>query len=123
MTEGNFVLVVDDDDDIREAIVALLEDAGHRVVGAANGRQALEILQKHGPPCVILLDLMMPVMNGAEFRTRQLADPQIADVPVVVITAAGRQELGTVPADATLTKPIRAENLFTAVERYCRSGS
>src|SRR5439155_7067879 len=69
------VLVVEDDFDLRDALVPILEYEGHRVVSAANGREALDWLHAMPPPSLILLDLMMPVMNGEEFRAEQLRDP------------------------------------------------
>lgn len=114
-----FLLVVDDDGAIRDSLCSLLEDEGHRVVCVANGAEALDALRSHGRPCLILLDLMMPVMDGAEFRTRQLADPAIADVPVVLITAAGRNIASAVPAQQVLSKPLRADSILKVVEEYC----
>ncbi len=119
MTESDFILVVDDDDDIRESICSLLQDEGHTVIAAANGQEALDALRKHGLPCLILLDLMMPVMGGAEFRQRQLADWQLAKVPVVLITAAGHAVAKAIPADGLLPKPLKAEAVIGAVESFC----
>ena len=116
-----FVLVVDDDLAIRESLTALLEDEGHRVRCAANGQEALAVLQQQddGRAFVILLDLMMPVMDGVEFRARQLAEPALADIPVVLITASGPQIARSVPAQAVLHKPLRAEALLKTVARFC----
>jgi len=75
------VLVVEDDRDVRESLVAVLEDAGYRVMSAADGRAALDLLRAGPRPAVILLDLMMPVMDGFEFRAEQVRDPSLADVP------------------------------------------
>src|SRR3954470_23175677 len=85
------VLVVDDDQDIREALCDLLADAGYRAASVANGKEALIYLKSGELPCVILLDLMMPVMDGWEFRRQQQGDPRLSKIPVVVITAAGTQ--------------------------------
>src|SRR5437762_11749160 len=86
------VLAVEDDFDLRDALVPILEYEGHRVVSAANGQEALERLQTMPPPSLILLDLMMPVMDGEEFRARQLRDPTLASIPVVVVSAHARSE-------------------------------
>src|SRR5438045_1700164 len=80
------VLVVDDDDDIRESIISLLEDEGIGVAGANNGEAALSYLRASSPPTFILLDLMMPVMDGAEFRAEQVRDGRLAAIPVVVLS-------------------------------------
>ena len=114
-----FVLVVDDDDDIRDSIGSLLELEGHQVVCAANGRDALEAIRDRGRPCLILLDLMMPVMDGAEFRTRQLADPTMADIPVVLITAAGPHVAKAVPSNRVLPKPLWIEGVLEVVAEFC----
>jgi CheY-like chemotaxis protein len=134
------ILVVDDDHAIRESLSELLEDEGYHVAKATNGQEALEVLARVGPPCVILLDLMMPVMDGYEFMGRKTADPALASIPVVVITAAGVARIqgviegiidGMVPeiedvaqgSDAripvVLPKPVRADTLISAVRRFC----
>src|SRR5580765_7790969 len=84
---GVSILLVEDDFDMRDALIPILEYAGHHVVGAANGREALEQLRAGPKPSLILLDLMMPVMNGTEFRAEQLRDPALASIPVVVVSA------------------------------------
>jgi len=82
------ILVVDDDRDIRDSLVEVLGEHGYPVIGAGNGVEALEILRTSAPPpSLILLDLMMPVMDGREFRERQLENPALADIPVIVISA------------------------------------
>ena len=82
------ILVVEDNDDVREMMAVTLELEGHQVSTAVNGRDALEQLRTGDKPCVILLDLMMPVMNGWELRREIESDPALADVPVIVISAA-----------------------------------
>jgi CheY-like chemotaxis protein len=113
------VLVVDDDAAIRESLCDILTDEGHPAVGVANGQQALEYLRNEGRPCVILLDLMMPVMDGASFRSHQLRDPDLNGIPVAVITAAGPRAAKGVPAEAFLAKPLRVESVLDVVERFC----
>src|SRR5678815_5518609 len=82
------VLVVEDDVDIRQALVEILEDQGFETLGARDGADALDILSRATDlPCVILLDLMMPVMDGAAFREAQRNDPRLASIPVVVLSA------------------------------------
>jgi CheY-like chemotaxis protein len=115
-----WVLLADDDEDIRETIESLLTLRGHRVVSARDGAEALERMRERNPPAMVLLDLMMPGMNGEEFRAAQLADPALASVPVVVLSGAGHipstGPLGRVPV---LAKPIDLDVLFSAVEQFC----
>jgi len=112
-------LVVDDDADIRDALCELLEDEGYRAVSAANGQEALTYLKSSELPCVILLDLMMPVMDGWEFRRRQQCDPKLAQVPVVVVTAAGQYGTSSIDAARILPKPLRLEHVLDALREYC----
>ena len=87
--QGNSVLIVDDDSAVRTALKELFETEGYTVVLAANGRAALNRLMEGFRPSVVLLDLMMPVMDGWDFRTQQLREPALKDIPVFIITAAG----------------------------------
>src|SRR5947208_6432557 len=81
------VLIVEDDEDLREMMAQLLTLEGFQAATVANGREALEYLNSGARPDVILLDLMMPVMDGWEFRRRQQADPAVSGVPVIVLSA------------------------------------
>ena len=115
------VLVVDDDRDTREMLVRFLELEGFGVRGAANGEAALATLQNGRLPCVILLDLMMPVMNGWEFRQAQRQQPDLASIPVVVVTAAGgRADIPAIPADGWLSKPVDFDTLLHTIRAFCR---
>jgi CheY-like chemotaxis protein len=110
------ILVVEDHNDLREMLAVLLETEGFVVQTAVNGADALERLDAVRPS-VILLDLMMPVMNGDEFRQRQLADPRFREVPVICMTAAhdGRARAERLHADAYFQKPVDFEELLQAV--------
>jgi CheY-like chemotaxis protein len=116
------VLVVDDDEDLRQALTDILEGEGFAVVPAENGVDALDKLRTgHDRPCVILLDLMMPKMDGATFRKVQLQDPALAAIPVVIVSANWKsaqtaQDLGV--ADV-LSKPFSATDLIATVSRLC----
>ncbi len=114
------ILVVDDDFALREALCVALEAEGFRVASAGNGREALDYLRREDPPCVVLLDLMMPVMNGWEFRAEQRMDPKLARVPVVVLSAFSREsdeELRGV--ELFLRKPVNLSTLLDALRPYC----
>jgi CheY-like chemotaxis protein len=112
------ILVVDDDRGAMEALSDILEYEGYHVHRAQNGLQALEHLQQTRPcPSLIILDLLMPVMDGWEFRMRQKEDPELAQVPVLVVTAIG----ATAGIDAVdvLHKPVDVDALLRTVARYC----
>jgi CheY-like chemotaxis protein len=116
------VMIVDDDDEIRESLVEVLEERGYHATSAANGAQALARLRQGARPALILLDLMMPVMDGASFRAAQASAPEIADIPVVVISAYqdledNARRLG---ATGSLRKPISFRELLDTVRRLCR---
>lgn len=86
---GKTILIVEDDRDIRGCLEMVLRSAGYIVESAGNGRQALDLLGNH-IPSLILLDLMMPVMDGWQFRAAQVQDLKLATIPVVVMTAGGQ---------------------------------
>jgi len=113
------VLVVEDHADLREMLAALLESEGFDVQTARNGAEALKCLDE-ARPSVILLDLMMPVMTGDEFRERQLADPRFRDVPVICMTAAhdGRDRAMRIGANAYFQKPVDFDRLLGAVRAH-----
>ena len=113
------VLVIDDEPDIREVLVTVLASEGHHAVVAADGREALRLLREGLRPCLILLDLMMPVMNGWEFRVQQRDDPDLAAIPTVVVSAAGMDAIRAVRADAILPKPIDVDRLLEILRGYC----
>jgi CheY-like chemotaxis protein len=114
------ILIVEDDDEIREAMVLVLEQQGYAVNEARNGREALELLQVGEIPRLILLDLMMPVMDGWQFRHAQLEDPQLARIPVVVLSATANLRSSGLDLRAAecLSKPVDLTNLLAAVSRY-----
>jgi CheY-like chemotaxis protein len=115
------ILIADDDPDVRESLRLLLEFRGHSVQEARNGQEALGRLDGAAPPCVILLDLMMPVMDGWQFRRAQLRNPAFADVPVVVISAVPShlQRTNELAVHRVFTKPFDYDALLTEVETIC----
>lgn len=116
MTTAPPVLVIDDDLDIRETIETVLRHRGWPVATAENGAAALDWLHGHPAPCMILLDLMMPMMDGFEFRERQLAEPALAEIPTVIMTGAGtlKREIDV------LIKPVSVKTLIGYLEKHCR---
>ena len=114
------ILLVEDDEDVRGALAAFLAGEGYEVVEAAHGKEALAHLRT-SRFCLILLDLMMPVMNGWQFREEQLKDPALAEVPVVVVTAdnSAARKASEVGAVGYLLKPIELPDLLAHVERCC----
>jgi CheY-like chemotaxis protein len=112
------ILLAEDDDDLREAMLDTLEDAGYRVVAVPNGQEALTWLQEtEALPSLILLDLMMPVMDGWQFREAQRSDPKASSIPVVILSAMGTHP--TIEAAEYLKKPTKAAPLIAVVERFC----
>jgi CheY-like chemotaxis protein len=115
------VLVVDDDPDVRRLLATYLEVEGFTVRTASNGSEALQQLHTSGLPNVILLDLMMPVMDGTQFRREQQSAPAFARIPVVCLSAkhdAGirASQLGI---EECITKPFELEAVAAAVRRHC----
>jgi CheY-like chemotaxis protein len=113
-------LIVDDDKHIREALREYLNGDGFEVVCAADGQEALEVLQQGTRPDVIVLDLLMPVMDGWDFRAAQLRDPALAKVPVVIISASGFSAATVVSqlkAADYLAKPLNPGMLVDVLRR------
>ncbi|MFT3766396.1 MAG: response regulator [Minicystis sp.] len=120
LTDG--VLVVEDDTDVREILVEILEEHGYHATPAANGLEALQRLRDEGMrPRLILLDLMMPIMDGRTFRREQRRDPALADIPVVVLSAYldvhGLVE--DMAVQRFLEKPVDLDQLLRVVEEQC----
>lgn len=115
------VLIVEDDADTRDAMASLLRMEGYSVEGAEDGEAALEKIHGGVTPCLILLDLMMPEVDGHEFRRRQLAEPEIANVPVIVYSAL--RDVGILAtrmgAVAALRKPFDPAQLLAVVREHC----
>ena len=113
------VLIVEDDEDLREMMAQLLTLEGYDAASVANGREALDYLQHSSTPNVILLDLMMPVMDGWEFRRQLEADPALAPVPVIVLSALDQVRAMNIHAAAFLKKPLDFDRLLALVRGYC----
>jgi CheY-like chemotaxis protein len=111
------VLIVDDDLDIRETLTEILEDRGFAVITAANGLEALQVLRSADvKPSVILLDLMMPVMDGYDFLAEYKRDPALASIPVVVVTAGHRVDRSLLGSAALVPKPIDVPRLVRLLQ-------
>ncbi len=119
--ETHRVLVIDDDDAMRESLTALLKLEGFEACGARNGREALDYLHSHRLPCVIVLDLTMPLMSGPEFRAEQLLDDALAHIPVVIMTGSKdvqRQARALRAADC-FTKPLPLGAFIDSLRSHC----
>lgn len=112
------VLIVEDDESIRTALSEVLRDEGFEVFEAENGSEGLKILETIPRPCLILLDFMMPVMNGQEFMQKKQHNDIIAGIPVVLVSAFGDRS-NSIGAVGFIKKPIEFDNLMRFLRRYC----
>lgn len=114
---GGVVLLVEDDHDILDTLGEVLACEGYEVRLAANGREALASLRDETvPPDVILLDMMMPIMNGWEFLAEKRRDARIAPIPVVVVTADSKLNQASIVVEKLIRKPIDLELLLRTIE-------
>ena len=118
------ILVLDDDEGMRVPLCRVLEFDGHRTVQAANGRDGLRLLRDGLDPCLIIMDLMMPEVDGFAFRAEQVADPRLAEIPTIVLTASALT-VGTnaLDASAVVTKPVTVGRVLALVDAYCRQSA
>jgi CheY-like chemotaxis protein len=119
------ILIVEDDFVLRAALAELLEDQGYAVECAANGVEALHLLNSGiAKPSLIVLDLTMPYMDGIEFRAIQRSLPALADIPVVVVTANGRigVEAEALDVNKTIYKPVNTSDLLQSVRKLTPVG-
>ena len=123
--ECRSILLVEDEPDIRTSLQEALEWEGYHVVTAANGREALACLPNMARPCLILLDLMMPVMNGWEFADALKTNDCLAAIPIVVVTAFAdeargeRERASAIGTREVVRKPVDLDLLLRLVHRYC----
>jgi len=115
------ILIVEDDSALREALAQVLSDEGYELFSARDGLEAVNCLKKGNRPDVILLDLSMPVVNGWEFRMFQKRDPELARIPVVLVTAGGysREEVAWLEPAALIPKPVDLDVLLAVIRRFC----
>jgi len=113
---GKSILLVEDDELIRRAMQMVLEWEGYRIDCATNGQEALDFLRAGGRPSLILLDVMMPVLDGEAFRREQLGDPELASIPVIVVSAANFAS--AVDAAHHIRKPFEVRELLDAIRDH-----
>lgn len=120
--EPGLILLVEDDFMLRGSLAEVLQTEGFRVECAANGLDALARLERPPKPALILLDIMLPYMDGLEFRAVQRRTRAIADIPIVVITAVGiRPDVAEeLDLQHTFSKPLDKPKLFAAIKRFCK---
>lgn len=113
------VLVVDDDAEAREVLSFALREMGYDVATAGNGRQALDYLRSHADICIVAIDLLLPVMDGAKFRAAQLRDRSLAWLPVVIISGApdGAERARQLGARAFVSKPVNLDEVRESLSR------
>ena len=114
------LLLVEDNDDIRESLTRLLESKGYVVDAARHGQEALQKLRQNGPPCLAIMDLIMPVMDGWQLRRELLKDEKFAAVPVVIVSGvANLQKASSVDSVAKLQKPVSLPKLYHILDEHC----
>lgn len=115
------VMIVEDDAFIRDDLAEILADEGYPVATAGNGAEALDLLRGGDPPSLILLDLMMPVMDGWQLRRELLKDAALARIPIVVLSGAGsvKSEAASLGAVGYVSKPFKLETLLRLIARHC----
>lgn len=117
------ILVVEDDRDLRDTLREALELEGYVAVCVENGQAALAYLKSGARPCIILLDLMMPVMDGWAFRQEMLKSEELASIPVIVMTAATAARAAAIAARAIIYKPLHMGRVMDVVQEHCPDGA
>ena len=116
-----WLMIVDDDADLRGAMATILEEAGFRVIEANDGFEALQQVRANRCTCLIVLDLYMPRMNGWKFREEQVKDPSLAAIPVIVVSADAdaARKATTLGVAAAMPKPVDFDRFLNVVRQYC----
>lgn len=117
------ILIVEDDFDIRQSMSDILEDLGYKVFSASNGRAGIDHLQKMDElPGVVILDLMMPVLDGFGFRKEQVKDKRLSSVPTILLSADSRlpEKAKDIGFEEFIKKPIDLDHLLSIAEKYCQ---
>ena len=121
-THVHTVLIVEDYDDMREGLALVIQTTGLDVISVRSGREALDRLEAGLRPCIVLLDLVMPEMDGFAFRQAQLADPELASIPVAAISGGGQQieeQVRRLGITHFLQKPFEEEELLDVIGKHC----
>ena len=113
------VLIIEDDIDIREILELTLKVEGFDVLTAPNGAEAFKVLATGRVPCLILLDLMMPVMDGWEFAQKIENKPDLSSIPIVLVTAYSEKAKSVKKALSIIPKPINYDDLVSTVKAHC----
>jgi two-component system, chemotaxis family, chemotaxis protein CheY len=120
MTTGNdVILVVEDEDEARSFLIRILEFEGFRAVGLSNGAEALDYLGMSDQPCLIVMDLRMPVIDGPQLRSALLQDRRLAKIPVVVVTALDPSAVAGLSPVRIFRKPFDVDALLAVVRQHC----
>lgn len=112
------ILIVEDNPAVLATMKSVLEIEGYTVHTASNGAEGIEMLDKLGRACVVLLDMMMPVMNGWHFLDYQRSKPEYSGIPVIVVSAFGEIARSVKPQEF-VPKPVKLDQLLSAVQKYC----
>ncbi len=120
LKNNDFILLVDDEPDLRGVLSDFLEEEGYTVVQAENGAKALEFLHSNLAPRLILLDFMMPKMDGKQFCLERNKDPNLSTIPVILLTAAkvSRDVLNSMNVQANVSKPPDIDEFLRVVKHY-----
>lgn len=113
------VMVIEDERESRTYLVKLLQLEGFKVAAFSNGAEALNYLAQTAPPCLIIFDIRMPVMDGTQFRSAMLRDPRLADIPVVVVTAFEPPAAANLGALRVFRKPVDVDALLNTLRENC----
>ncbi len=115
------ILVIEDDTAIRELLVELLNSEGYEVLSAVHGQEGIDFLKNGSLPDVILMDLMMPVMDGYAFRTEQLKNSKWSTIPTIVMSAEAqaREKLKPYHVNDFLSKPVELDTILSTIAKYC----
>ena len=119
MATTHTVLVVEDDDESRQLLTEILELEGFKVAAASNGAEAWDYLRQSDKPCMIVLDIFMPVMDGRRFRTLQLQDKKLAKIPTIVVSALDPSAINYLAALKVFRKPVDINVLLDVVKHNC----
>jgi len=118
----NNILLIEDDESIRDITQELLESEGYGVATAANGQAALQLLKSMDTlPCLILLDLMMPVMDGWQFMEKKRVDARLNAIPVVAFSALEERKISAAHTDDVIRKPINPDVMIKVIKKYCNA--